>query len=248
MRKRSTVIHIGFLVCVAAAASGSAQQRYDSLWGGASSCFGAAETGYSGTIASEGVAVVETAPDYVEFQLIRRITSTSLAQAAQLALEFEPRLRELLKARELSPSMIENSGPILAPGARPNEAGLRIRLRFSVTDFVKSEEDFTGYATLCEKVFGLAQPLHCVVEGPTLGLSDPEPSVRAAIGKAVENAYPAAEAVARIMPGYVIAVQHVDVQEVIWGQNGEMWEARPSLHRLTCTAKVRVIYVFSSGL
>ncbi len=212
-----------------------------------------AQPDYAGTIECEGIATVTAVPDYLEFVLKPRFTSTTLARATALANNFVTNLQQLLEAREMVPKEFEASPPIIirrngkVPPQDRAEVCMRVRLRYSISEILASENAEQEFATLCDKALGVAQQFRCLLEGPVLGVLNPEVTERAAIAKAIENAYPSGEACAQTMPARIYAVYQINVQGVTWIHDSERWEELPSLKGIQCRAKVRVTYLFTAG-
>lgn len=228
----------------------------DALWGllACLCCIGitpptAAEGDAPPTIETEGSATITVAPDHVDFWLHKRISATSTTEAATQVRRFEPDLREQLKAHELEPSEVMISGTAI-PDMDANEVQASARLRFTATKFADPKEGGIQFATLCDKVRALADAMNIprgFREGPFLGVADPGARERAVIVRAVEKAYPAAEAVAGAMRAHVVQVSSVRVEEVVWNQDPEWKGFRPDNRFLICTARVRVSYTFAAG-
>lgn len=121
------------------------------------------------------------------------------------------------------------------------------RVRFDTAAFHEGAEGYVEFGSLCDKMRGLSQTVGCTFSGPRLGVYDPRQTERVAISKAIEEAYPSAEAAAHIMPAHIVSVQRVNVEEVSWDKSEDWRGAGPGLRRSVCTARVRVTYVFATG-
>lgn len=194
-------------------------------------------------IESEGLATVETNPDYVEYRMHFRGRAETLSGSIQLATAFETRLKEELETRELSPIDATVWGPTLPDLSQP-EAQATARLRFSTGPFRDLEEGPGMFAQLCEAVMSLGQSLGASVSGPTMGVLKEEPLRQAAVERAVEEAYSDAEAAARINNAQIVAVQRIQILSVSFGDRPDAPGVKNDYRRLPCTARVRVTYSY----
>ena len=198
------------------------------------------------TIETEGMAVVDTLPTYVEFWLHVSTSGESATEAVEAALRFEPALRKELQTREMTPSELSFTG-IAIPDVGTKEANVSARLRFSASTFTATEDEGARqFAQLCDKIIALIGAFqHAKLEGPALGLADMQTIEDSAIARATEKAYPAAKAAALIMNGQIIAVDKVVVETVVWNKAPGVNATQPDIRRVSCTAKVRVTYTFT---
>ncbi len=203
----------------------------------------AQEAQYS-TIETSGVAVVDTAPSYVEFWMHLHATGETLVAATEAAMAFDASLRKELQSRDLSPIDLIFSG-VAIPDAEAKQAHVSVKLKFGITSFTVLEEGLRQYAGLCDKMAAIGAALNCKVEGPVLGVDTQDAIEETAIARATEKAYPGAKAAAQIMNGQIIAVQTVTIQDVVWNDAPDTHATQPDFKRLTCTARVTVSYAFS---
>ena len=207
------------------------------------------------SIISEGKADVEVVPDYAEFRLDFKASANTFPEALANAAPFDKRVRELLKTRELEPSAVDIGGPVFLSSSASSTKRIlctvRMRglIRFDMRTLGGEGDDAsTDFAAICEQIRTLGQALRCEVSGPSFGVHEPAPVAQAAVGKAVEGAYPAAEGAAKILQGNIVAVQRVEVVDVVWNGGDSAAENAPSLDSITCTARVRVEYLYESVL
>ena len=196
-------------------------------------------------IESEGVATVDALPGYVDFWLHRRAEGETLAQATDAALEFQEQVREQLQTRHLK-HMDLTFSDVAIPALDPKVAHVSARVRFNATSFSTAEEGPQQFAALCDTIIDLAAALKCAAEGPTLGATDADAVKEAAIARAIEKAYPAGKAAAQIMNGQVVAVDRVVILGTQWNAAPDTRATQPDIRRITCTAKVKVIYAFAA--
>jgi uncharacterized protein YggE len=194
-------------------------------------------------IETEGVAVVDTAPTYVEFSLRAHATGATLVEAMDNALRFEPALRKELQTREMTPTDLAFSG-VAIPSVTGKEAVISARLRFAASAFSSAEDGPRQFAALCDKIVALGATLSCAPEGPVLGVSDGAALEDAAVARATEKAYPAAKAAAQVMNGQIVAVDKVVVETVVWNNAPGATAPLPDIRRVACTGKVKVSYTF----
>lgn len=192
-------------------------------------------------ITSEGSAVVSVAPSVVDFWLTSRFAGDSLREAAEKALAFEEKLKELLESRELKPDSLTVSG-VSIPDLKVKEAVVSARVRFALSLYSDAEERSLSLAKLCDAVRELGDALKCSAEGPFLGVAEREGVEQDAVARAVENALSKADAVSSLMDSQIVDVQEVVVQGVEWNPAGEPLPTLPDVQRLTCQARVTVVY------
>jgi uncharacterized protein YggE len=77
-----------------------------------------------------------------------------------------------------------------------------------------------------------------------LTVVDPTAIEQGAVARAVENAYPHAEAVALVMKAQITALNRVVIDQIAWNADPSSRAAQPDCSRLTCTARVKVSYAF----
>jgi len=197
-------------------------------------------------IESEGIATVDALPGHVDFWLHRRAEGETLAQATQGALELHDELREQLQTRNLKHMDLMFSD-VAIPRLDPKVAHVSARVRFNATSFSTAEEGPQEFAALCDTIIDLAATLKCAAEGPILGVTDADAVEEAAIARAIEKAYPAGKAAAQTMNGQVVAVDKVTIIGTQWNASPDTKAMQPDVRRMTCTAKVKVVYAFAAG-
>jgi uncharacterized protein YggE len=195
------------------------------------------------SIESEGVGTVHTVPTYAEFWLEARAQGATVNEAVEAVLTFEPRLREALEARELKPTTLSMTG-VAVPDVQAREAKVSAQVVFSLPSQAGAEDAPIQFATLCDAMQALAADLKCAVTGPRLGVSDKEAIEAAAVSKATEAAYPAAQAAAELMNANLTAVGKLVIERIAWNEAPEVNASQPDLRGATCTATVRVTYTF----
>ncbi len=198
------------------------------------------------TVESEGEGSAEANPDHLDFWLTRTRTDANVAAAVAALKGFDDAVKKELEAIELTPAEI-----IVEPAA-VRDAALAVvqqaaRVRFAAADFTQGDEGSAQVALLCDKLRGAAKVLGAEISGPVYGLADPDKVIQSAVAHAVERAYPAADSAAEIMQTRVNAVERVVIQSVKWNTPpADARETLPSLHRITCTATVRVVYIVTA--
>jgi uncharacterized protein YggE len=196
------------------------------------------------TVQSVGVATDAAVPDYVEFWFHYEGTGETLQETVAAARAFAEAFPTAVEERGLTPLEMRVSR-VAVPDANRANAYVTARLRLALGGADAQATD-TAFAAACEAARGLAAQHGAVLEGPSLGVSDPAPFERSAIGRAVENAYPHAEAVTDVLGARIIAVQSVEVLDVRWNRDPEAKGAQPDVGRVTCTARVRLTYTYSA--
>jgi len=195
-------------------------------------------------IESEGAATVDASPSYVEFWLHLKASSATIVEAVQGVSGLDASLRAAAADRELAPLSILVSSPAVA-SMDPPEAKASAQVLFDATRFANLETGPREFAGLCDKVAALAKSLDCTVEGPIFTVADPDVLEQNAVARAVENALPAAEGAAQVMGGYLALVENVEVTSVAWSPEADSRVPQPEIRRVSCTAKVRVVYSFA---
>jgi uncharacterized protein YggE len=199
------------------------------------------------TIESEGSATVDVAPTNAEFIVTAAFTGGTVTEAMDKAQKFEPQLREQFTNRNLQPTTI-NFGGAAIEDMQKKQVRVTARIQFPSSAF--NAPDNNGplqFAGLCDNVMAAAAAVQADVTGPVLGVEDPAAVQQTAIQRAMERAYPSAKAAADIMNGQIVAVGKVNVQGLAWNDTGGSPAALPDSRRITCTAHIRVTYLYSSG-
>lgn len=199
----------------------------------------------SSIIESEGTATILVEPNRAEFWLYLSVADAQLETAMENARGFEEELRAALAAREVQPSEIQVSAPAIPPGE--GLVQVSARLRFNLGAYTHPETGYKQFAALCDRLAAIAADLECGFEGPFLQVRDPESVVRAAVTRATENAYGAAEAIAAALNSTIFAVETVSISGVVWNETPGHRGAQPTLKEMSCTANVRVIYVLAGS-
>ena len=234
MKQRNRGWRLGLVVLAATAMFGSAGGQV------------AGDGGYVApvppvTIDCTGKATVEVGPDYVEFWFDARPTGSSFAEAMKAAADVEPAVRKELEDRSLSPIDLKTFGPTI-PDVNELSAHVAVQLKFSTASFTQSPDGPLEFAALCDALRAIAGKLGCTLRGPTTGVTNRKSLEQAALGKAVEAAYPHGEGVADILLSQIISVEQVRVTQVAWDKPTEAKTPQQDLRRSACTASVRVTY------
>lgn len=199
------------------------------------------------TIESEGMAMVEATPTNAEFVISAAFTGGTVTEAMQNAQNFESQLRGQFKTRNLEPTTMNFGSPAIE-SMQNKQIRIVARVRFPASAFTAPDEGGPmQFAALCDNVAASATALQAQADGPFLGVEDPSAVEQTAIQRAMEKAYPSAKAAADIMNGQIVAVGKVNVQGVIWNDTAGTPAALPDTRRISCTARVRVTYLYSSG-
>jgi len=189
-----------------------------------------------------GQATVYAPPTHVEFWLHFQARDANTEQAMKPVQEFEAKLAEALAAAELRPSSSEIAAPSI-PDVREPQVLVTAVLRFSMMPFHNPQTGAVEFSKLCDKVRDLARGLECEVAGPVLDTTERNTMQQSALTAATETAFPAAEAIARSLETSVLAVESVQVLEISWNEGLEFQGVEPTLRQMSCTAKVRVLYM-----
>ncbi len=200
-----------------------------------------AQEGPATVIETEGRATVFAAPTFADFWIHAVAAKETVIEGMNEMVAFEMRLREALAARALAPNDLDVRAPAVAD---VNEAQVAVsaRLRFNMSSFTSVETGPQQFAGLCDKLADLAKGLGMALEGPQFTVNPQEPIVRSAVAKATEQAYPAAEAIAKELKTSIYAVTAVTVIDLVWDQAEEVRGIQPTLRQVSCTARVRVVY------
>ncbi len=193
------------------------------------------------TIDCTGKASVEVTPDYVEFWIDARPAGSSFAEAMKTAIDVEPAVRKELDDRTLAPIDIKVFGPTI-PDVKEVSAHVAIQLRFSTAPFTQSGDGPLTFAALCDGLRAVAEKLGGTLRGPVTGVTNRKPLEQAALGKAVEAAYPHGEGIADILLSQIVSVEQVRVAQVAWDKPTEAKTPKQDLRRSVCTVSVRVTY------
>jgi len=197
------------------------------------------------TIETEGVATVDVAPTYAEFWVSATLTGASVTEAMYKAVAFEDSLRAELNTRELRPTVIETGSAAITNIAQ-KQVRVTTRLQFPGTTFNNTDTGATTFAALVDDLAETAAKLQGEVTGPVLNVEDTLGVQQAAIQQAIEKAYPVAKSAADIMNGQIVAVGKINVVSVVWNDTAGTPVTLPDTRRMTCTAHVRVTYLFSA--
>ncbi len=201
------------------------------------------------TIEVEASARVSCAPEKICFTLHYERKGTSLEKLAEQVAGVEKQVKDGLKAVNIVPSDQEISSPVFQSGIRDGKgevsATVTVRLVFLVTTFGQDEKRYATFGKLCDQLSVFARALGCTIESPRFIPQDARAVEDAAIGKAIENAYPSAAAAASIMKAQLVAIKKVIVEPVTWhDQVNRVSDQSPRLDTLQCEAHVRVVYSF----
>lgn len=197
------------------------------------------------TIQGEGDATIEAVAEFVEFSFAKTLDGDTLDACLASAGEFERTLRGEIEKRELPGSTLDVYGPVI-PDVNVSSVYVRATLRCGVPRMEAPAEGTSRLAQLYEAIRACASGAECGVTGPVASVRDKRLVEQAAIGKAIENAYPKAEGAARVMNAQIVSVEHVVIEEVAWGVPPEPWVPFPDLKRLACRARVTVTYGFAA--
>ena len=210
------------------------------------------------TIETMGQAEVNVEPEFVFFTLEKTTPVASIAKAFECSDDFEKSVKELLAAAEWTPSELEFSPPEVsfrAPSKtsrapqfpEPLETILRAKITFSLKDMGTPQEQRDKVAKIHEKLRIDVMAFQAKVSLPQLRVYDPSIVEKKAIQKAMEEAYPHAEATAEMLRVRIVAVQKVNVSTILWKDLNE--ENRSFCFTpLTCKAEVTVTYLTSPSL
>lgn len=198
------------------------------------------------TIESTGVATLTAPVGEVEFRFVRYVEASSFSGAIEAAENFKQKAQQAFEDQETPILDVTFSG-VSVPATGTPAAEITATAVFDAARFKNPQTGARAFGELCDTMYALGQSLGCRTEGPLLNAADPELVEQAAVGRAVENAHPLAEAAAQIMGGFLAVVEHIRVIEAAWGTSEEPGVASPDIKTTTCTAKVSVLYTFSPG-
>lgn len=196
------------------------------------------------TIANEGTATVSAEPTHADFWFTSSATGENLRAAAETALAFEEKLKKSFESNELEPASTTVSG-LGIPDLHVNKALVSARVRFSLSLYSDAEKRSLSFASLCDTIRKVGESLRCSTEGPFLGIDDPEAVEQEAVARATENAFHRADTAANLMNSQIFDVQEVVVLSVEWNPPGDPLPAQPDVMRLTCAARVKVVYRYA---
>lgn len=201
-----------------------------------------------GGIESDGVATVESPPDYVEFWLHKTAQGATAAETVAAAALFETQLDDQIKTAEWpAPSSKEVSEMSFGDINRP-AAKVSAHLTFSARPFANPKTGLADFAKLCDGMTALAKTLACTIEGPFFSVAAKSETEQAAVARAVEQALAPALGAAQVLKTRIESVDSVVVKEVVWNREPDTRAAQPQIRRVTCTARVHVKYLFSTGV
>lgn len=207
--------------------------------------YAAAQNDSLSTIDAAGEASVSTQPDYVDFWLTFRATANTFEESARKAVPFEENLTKALEKKELVPASVVVSG-LSIPSMNVPEAVVSARVRVQLLRFSPDEDKGVAFGALCDTIAGIAKTLGCAVEGPELQSDERETLEQDAVARATENALYRADAIAALMDSEIYAVQSVSVLDVKWSSATGEKDTLPDLKRITCTARVKVVYRYAA--
>lgn len=201
----------------------------------------AAQQTHSTVVETTGAATIFAAPTHADFWVHLVTSAETFRGAMDTAEQFERRLREALAAKSITPNEIEVAGPAIETVKEPL-VDISVKLRFNMGPYKSADTGARQFAGLCDNLKAVAAQVATSIDGPLLILADEDTILRTAVTKATENAYPAAEAIARELSSNVYAVAAVSVESVVWNAAPEVRAAQPALKQVSCTATVRVAY------
>jgi uncharacterized protein YggE len=186
----------------------------------------------------EGLSVTPAA--FVVFAFTGERTGPDAATAVSGAADTVARLRTRLEERENAPAAVEQAAAG-TPRWRDGGAGVSFRVvaRFSVAGLERTEDGPGGFAALCDAMRALADDVGAQLADPELRPADPEAVEREAVLRAMEAAYPQAEAAAEAIQAPIVDVQTVRVIATTWSPPGYP----ATVSAMTCRARVQVTYV-----
>ncbi len=194
-------------------------------------------------IETDAEATIDSVPSYAEFTFSKTSTAATLSDAVTEALQLEPRLREQMEENELTPKEMKFSS-VTIPKADGQQANTSARVRFVAQPYSVNDDGVLQFAQLCQTLVKVAAAAGATLEGPAFGVDNPSPVEQSAVTRAIEMAYPLAEAAATIMRGQILAVDKVTVLSTEWGKPSDDSSMQPDVGRIVCKAKVRVSYAF----
>jgi uncharacterized protein YggE len=202
---------------------------------------------YGGYIESAGTATVDAYPDNIEFWLQRTAEGNAAAEAIYAASQLESQLAAQLKTTELPTPTASDVSEVSFLDANKPSAKSTAHLVFSARAYANPKTGLTDFGALCDGMVAFAQSLNCKLEGPSFSSEAKNDLEQTAVARAVEQALNGALGAARVMKTRIDSVDTVTVEDIAWNKDPESRAAQPQVRRVTCTAKVRVRYLFSSA-
>lgn len=200
-----------------------------------------------GIIQSEGVATVEAAPDFAGFWIHKTSTGATLTEAIAGVKGFAQALDEQLDAAGLAEPATKAVSDVSIANVNEPTAKVSARLLFPARRFASPEDGLDQFAQLVAGLQAAAKALGGDLEGPYFTVQAEEEIVQTAVARAVEQALPAAVGAARVMRTRIDSVDTVEVTAVNWNQEPDTRAPQPQVRRVTCTARVKVRYIFAPG-
>lgn len=200
----------------------------------------AAPAGVS-TIQTGGEATVYGLPTHAVFWVEKVHDGADFEAAMKAAEGFGELLRAETSGFEIPPGDFNALAPALADlDARRVKAA--VRMQFALGNLGGPDTANARFAKLCGQILAAAQKLEAEARGPRFEAANAEALMRQAVGEAVSNAYPAAEAASAVLGEPIFAVDRVEVLETAWNAPSEVWDNTPSLRQVAVTVKVAVTY------
>ncbi len=197
------------------------------------------------TITSEGEAVVSVMPSFADFWFTAERVSDAILNAANQTIEFREAVEAAMSDRSPKPLTVEASS-MNVPSAAGLVATLTVRVRFPIIQNAAEDERIRAFATLCDALRATSATLNCAISGPVFGVSEAEQTEQQAVSRATENALYKADAIAALLQSQVYAVESVEIVETQWLTKAEdSQEHPPSVSRLSCRGRVRVVYLIA---
>jgi uncharacterized protein YggE len=193
-------------------------------------------------VISRGKAVVEAAPDYAEFWLEYAAEASTAQEAVARLADAEQTVSAAFEEEGVAPPEIEATG-IIVENIQMPRAAAEVRVRFPLPAGNNAAQAADALAAASDAAAAVAERTQAGdIMGPELGVEDRGSVERAAVGQAMAEAYPAAEAAANAMRAQPARITEASVERVTWGTQDAPHDERPTTRRLTCAAVVRVTY------
>ena len=195
-------------------------------------------------ITNTGRATIYVPTTSADFLLSLQTSGETFQSALEQLGTFRETLRAALADRELKPTDINYSPPLIKD-VSCKQIGLTARIIFPVAVWAAQEDSARAFARICDEMAALGAQLGVVVTGPFYETDDEETVTGSAVTAAVEQAYASAATAAATLHSSVYAVDTIEILSTEWNKNAEGEERLPNFREVSCTATVKVTYLLT---
>lgn len=189
-------------------------------------------------VVNTGVATVTEAPSIIEVLVEHKYQDHDLVVALAQAGNFESRLRETLNNNKLYPTEVEAVPPYVS-SLPDGEVTASVRLQFVLPRLGNTIDRVTQTTQLRRTLNNMAETMQFQYTEPVWTVDNPQLMEKEAVDLATENAYFLAEAAANSLDNNIDRVDSIEILGVEWN----ITEGHPNMNAVSCTAKVKVVYV-----